>query len=124
MNTKLLLVEDDPTMQRMYANMFTRAGFTVITADDGTIVLETVMLQRPDIILMDVMMPNFNGLATLRELKTNPKTGTIPIIMLSAFNDEQLVEKALNYGAARYLVKSEVEPDDLVKTVQESVAKA
>lgn len=110
-------------MQRMYANMFTRAGFTVVTANDGTIVLETILLHHPDVIVMDVMMPNFNGIATLKEIKADPKTATIPVIMLSAYNDELIVEKALHSGAKRYLVKSEVEPDELVKVVWSYVAK-
>src|SRR5260221_10225243 len=110
MALRLMLVEDDPMIQRLYENLFARAGFAVMIANDGTIVKETILANQPDIIVMDVMMPNFNGLVTLKELKTNPKTASIPVVMLSAYSDPKLVKQALDLGAKRYLVKSEMEP--------------
>lgn len=118
MALKLLLVEDDPAIQRMYSYMFSRAGFDVQTANDGTIVYETILLNRPDIVVMDVMMPNFNGLTTLKELKANPKTQSVPVVMLSAYNDKDLVRQALKLGAAKYILKSSMEPEELVKTIK------
>jgi len=114
---KLMLVEDDPSIQRMYSKMFEHAGFEVVTASDGTFVQETIQIEHPDIIVMDVMMPNFNGLETLQELKSNPATQHIPVVMLSANTDEKLVQQALQLGAARYIAKGSLEPDDMAKAI-------
>lgn len=114
MAIRLMLVEDDPTMQRMYQNIFSRAGFEVMTASDGTIVFETAAFNRPDIIIMDFKMPNFNGLFALKELKASPKTESIPVVMLSAYKDDTLVKSATQLGAAGYLQKGDMEPDELV----------
>ncbi|MEK7059735.1 MAG: response regulator [Patescibacteria group bacterium] len=120
---KLLLVEDDPPIRRMYENAFEIAGFQVASAYDGTLVAETILNNPPDIVIMDVMMPNFDGLDTLRELKINPKTSSIPVIMLSANDDPKVIDKALKLGAAHYLIKSNVEPADVIKIIKDEAAK-
>lgn len=119
MAIRLLLIEDDAVVRRMYERAFAMAGFLVTSESDGTVVTESVELSRPDIIVMDVMMPNFNGLETLEELKKNQKTQSVPVIMLSAYDDEKIVTKALNLGASRYLVKNAVEPDQIVNIIRE-----
>jgi DNA-binding NarL/FixJ family response regulator len=121
MAIKLLLIEDDAVVRRMYDRTFAMAGFEVRTESDGTVVTETVELNRPDVIVMDVMMPNFNGLETLEDLKKNRKTQGVPVIMLSAYDDEKIVQKAMDLGAARYLVKNAVEPNQIVEIVKEVV---
>lgn len=120
---KLLLVEDDPYMQRMYERAFTAAGFSVNIANDGTIVFETVKLDRPDIIIMDVMMPNFNGLVALEELKASPFSQQIPVIMLSAASDDATIQKALKLGAIKYLIKSQVEPNEIIQIINDIIGK-
>lgn len=92
-------------------------------ANDGTIVYETALINRPDIIIMDVMMPNFNGLRSLEELKADGRTEKIPIIMLSAYSEDAIIKEALELGAARYLVKSEVEPKELIQIIKDTVKK-
>ncbi|MEK7600312.1 MAG: response regulator [Patescibacteria group bacterium] len=120
---KVLLVEDDPPIRRMYENAFERAGFRVSSAYDGTLVRETILNNPPDIVILDVMMPNFDGIATLKDLKINPKTKDIPVIMLSAYDDPELIKKALDLGAAYYLVKSNVEPSEVVAMIRLEAAK-
>ncbi|MEK7594014.1 MAG: response regulator [Patescibacteria group bacterium] len=115
---KLLLVEDDPPIRRMYENAFEREGFEVQSAYDGTLVRETILNNPPDIVIMDVMMPNFDGIATLKDLKLNAKTSSIPVIMLSANDDPAVIKKALDLGAAHYLVKSNVEPSEVVAIIR------
>lgn len=119
MAIQVLLIEDDAVVRRMYERAFAMAGFVVTTESDGTVVTESVELSRPDIIVMDVMMPNFNGLETLEELKKNSKTQSVPVIMLSAYDDEKIVKKAMDLGASRYLVKNAVEPNQIVDIVRE-----
>ena len=120
--SKLILVEDDPTIRRMYERAFVAAGFDVTTSDDGTIIADVAKLNPPDIILMDVMMPNFNGLEALKELKANVLTRGIPVIMLSAFDNADIVRRALQLGARYYLVKSAYEPQEIVNILNETIA--
>jgi CheY-like chemotaxis protein len=114
-----MLVEDDPLVQRLYERAFTSQGFDVTLAKDGTLVYETIRIHRPDIIVMDVMMPNFNGIETLEELKSNPDTRNIPIVMLSANDDPEIVKKALELGAVRFLFKDKVAIDQVVQTIKD-----
>jgi len=115
----LVLVEDDPFIQRMYERALTAAGFDVSLSPDGTILLEVSQLHAPDIILMDVKMPNFNGLETLEELKSGIGTREIPVIMLSAYDDPAIVNKAMALGAEKYLVKSQYEPMQVVDILKQ-----
>ncbi|MBI5357908.1 response regulator [Candidatus Saccharibacteria bacterium] len=114
MPPKVLLIDDDDMIIRLYDRVLSNAGFIVDTARDGTIVAETIKYNRPDIILMDVMMPNFNGLDTLKELKSKPLTSGLPIVMFSAYDDKSLIKKTMEYGAEMYLLKSENDPDEVV----------
>ena len=123
MAIRVMLVEDSPTVRRMYERAFGIAGFDIMLANDGTIVYETALINRPDIIIMDVMMPNFNGLRSLEELKADGRTEKIPIIMLSAYSEDAIIKEALELGAARYLVKSEVEPKELIQIIKDTVKK-
>jgi len=119
---RVVLVEDDPMVQRLYDRSLTRAGFDVSLSPDGTILLEVSQLNPPHIILMDVMMPNFNGLEALEELKTGIGTKEIPVIMLSAYDDPAFIKKALELGARHYLVKSQYDPNQVVNIIKETLA--
>jgi two-component system chemotaxis response regulator CheY len=118
MALKLLLVEDNEFVQRMYGRAFTTAQFDVMTANDGADAIQSALVNHPDIIIMDVMMPNMNGLDALKALKESDVTKNIPIIMLSAYDDEALMMQALNMGASRYLLKGSLEPDTIVSIVK------
>lgn len=124
MNTvpRLLLVEDDPSLQRMYDLAFTKSGFSVTTSPDGTIVAETASVNPPDIIVLDFMMPNYDGLLALKELKSNIRTRGIPVIMLSANNDQKVIDEALQLGANQYLVKGNQEIHEIVAILKQTLA--
>jgi len=112
---KVLLIDDDDMIIRLYDRVLSGSGFNVSIARDGTIVAETIKYNRPDIILMDVMMPNFNGLETLKELKSHPLTSGIPVFMFSAYDDKELIRKTHEYGAEDYLLKSAYDPLEISK---------
>ena len=124
MPTNLLLVEDNPIIQRMYSRNFELANFQVTTASDGTMGVSTALSLHPDIIVMDVMMPNMNGLEALKLLKENEQTKAIPVIMLSANEDDNLFKQALDLGASRYLLKSSLDPNSIVDMINETIAAA
>lgn len=117
----LLLAEDNEFVQRMFSRVFTASDFTVITANDGTQALDSAISHQPDVIVLDVMMPNMNGIEALKALKADDRTLNIPVIMLSAHDDENLMMEAMNAGAARYLVKSTLDPDAIVAIVKQVI---
>lgn len=122
MAIKLIYVEDDLLLQRMYDLAFADAGFDAKLAKDGTIVLETILINRPDVILMDVMMPNFDGIKTLREIKAHPVTSDIPVIMISACDDKELIDKAMSLGAERYILKGTLTPAEIIEIIEQAAA--
>lgn len=119
MATNLLLVEDNEYVQRMFGRLFKEAEFNVITANDGSEALQLAESKKPDIIIMDVMMPNMNGLEALKALKENAETAAIPVVMLSANDDESLMMQALQLGAKRYLLKGMLETDAIIALIRE-----
>jgi DNA-binding response OmpR family regulator len=121
MPAKILLVEDDPVMQRMYSNALKEAGFAVVLASDGTTVVALVRQEQPALVLMDVMMPNRNGLEALKDLKTSDDTKQVPVIMLSAHEDDTLMFNAMQEGANRYLVKSMFDPLAIIGIIKEVI---
>lgn len=119
---KILFVEDTETMQRLYTRALEAAQFEVVLIDDGINALETAITEQPDLILMDVMMPQMNGLDTLDTLKKDERTKTIPVIMMSAHEDDKLLLRAMQAGASRYLIKSNVEVTELPSLVTQTIA--
>jgi len=116
---KILITEDDPLMARLYQKIFTFEGHEVETAENGEEGLEKVRSYKPDIVLLDVMMPKMNGLEMLEKLKLDPETKSIPVIMLTNLAGQQDAETALSKGAVKYIVKSEHEPKEIADIVKE-----
>lgn len=117
--SKILIIEDDPLVQRMYQKALTYEGFTVDTAPDGAKGTEKAKFGKPDLVLLDVMMPRMNGIEVLEALKSDTNTSSIPIIMLTNLSGTQDAQTALNKGAVAYLVKSEYKPKEVAAKVSE-----
>ena len=119
MSIKVLLVEDEDLLTQMYSRKFKADGYECHIAENGEKGVKIANEIKPDIILLDIMMPVKNGIEALKELKESQTTKDIPVIMLTNMSDEQYVEEAINLGAISYLVKSELRPADVVKKVKE-----
>ena len=119
---KVLIIEDDPLMSRMYQKIFTFQKYEVEVAGDGEEGLAKVVATQPTIILLDVMMPKMNGLQVLEKLKADPATKGIPVIMLTNLAGQQDAETALLKGAVKYIVKSEHEPKEVADMVEQIIA--
>lgn len=102
---KLLLVDDDAAIRVIATRALKRAGFTVSIANDGAQALEAVLTERPDVILLDWMMPDLDGLEVCRRLKSDPASAEIPVIFLTARSQQTEVASGLARGAAGYIVK-------------------
>jgi CheY-like chemotaxis protein len=116
---KVLIVEDDPLISRMYQKIFTFEQFEVEVAANGEEALDKVTLFKPDLVLLDVMMPKMNGLQVLEKLKELDLTKAIPVVMLTNLAGQQDAETALAKGAVKYIIKSEYEPKQVVEMVKD-----
>ena len=113
----ILLAEDDPDILHMVAYKLRRAGFEVVETTDGVAALDACRREPPDLVLLDVRMPRMDGIAVCRELRAAPRTGDLPIIMLTARAREQDRELAVAAGATDYVVKP-FSPRALVERVE------
>jgi len=119
---RVLIIEDDPLLSRMYQKIFSFEKYEVEAAVDGEEGVVKAGTFNPTIILLDVMMPKKNGLQVLEEIKANPKTKNIPVIMLTNLAGQQDAEAALSKGAVRYIVKSEHDPKEITNLVKSIIA--
>lgn len=118
MRNTILLVEDSKVVQQMYRNKLTFEQFNVLTADNGMEAIKILSKERPDIILLDLMMPVMDGYKVLQVIKTDPKLSAIPVLVFSAKGQPEEVEKALNLGAAGYIVKATTKPNEVVEHIR------
>ena len=109
-------------MSRMYQKIFTFEKYEVEMAHDGEEGLEKARTIKPTIILLDIMMPKMNGLQVLDKLKSDPDLKSIPVVMLTNLAGEKDAENALMKGAVKYIIKSQHEPKEVVRMVQEIIA--
>jgi two-component system, OmpR family, alkaline phosphatase synthesis response regulator PhoP len=115
---KVLLVEDDQALLKIYSNKLRLNGFDVSLATTGDEALRMAQTDAPRIVLLDLILPGKDGFMVLEELKKNPTTKKIPVIILSNLGQESDIERGKQLGAVDYLVKSDVSLMDLVKKVK------
>lgn len=115
---KVLLVDDDPSLLAIFETVLKKNGFEVVTAITGAQGLEAAKNSKPDLILLDQIMPDLSGNDVLRKLKEDPSTKSIPTAMLSNFGQNELMDEAMKLGAVDYILKYQVEPEDVVNKVK------
>lgn len=102
---KILLVDDEPDMTRVIGKSLEVSGYEVIIAGDGAECISKAQCEQPDVILLDNVMPNMDGLTALEKLRSSRRTEDIPVIIVTALDDEDSIARALNGGADSYVVK-------------------
>lgn len=115
--TKILIIEDDPYVQRFYKRLFDTSDHMTDIAGGGAEGLEKAKTMLPDLILLDVMMPEMNGLEVLAKLKADELLKHIPVVMLTVLSDTGTVSEATKLGATGFLIKSEIDPKELTNKV-------
>lgn len=118
----VLIVDDDPSLLEMYVERIRAEGAIVIEASDGEEAIKAAKDNHPAVILLDVMMPKLNGFEVLKNLKSDPETAEIPVIILTALADDQKRRAGLALGAADYVVKSETMPVDVVEKLRKIIS--
>ncbi len=102
---RILIVEDDEHVARIYKMKFTKEGYNTIFADNGEDGLQKITLEKPDLIVLDLMVPKKDGFWVLGEIKKNPELVNIPILVLSNLGQQSDKDRAIALGANDYMVK-------------------
>jgi len=116
-----MLVEDDNNLREIYQARLNSEGYETVTASDGEEALSIVGKEKPDLIILDVMMPKISGFDTLDLLKNSPVTKDIKVIMMTALSQAEDRARAQKLGAQNYLVKSQVTLEDIVKAIKDAL---
>ena len=117
--SKILLVEDDKSLREIYGVRLSAEGYEIVAAGDGEEALAIAVKERPDLIISDVMMPKISGFDMLDILRATPETKDLKVIMMTALSSEDQRQRGESLGANRYLVKSQVGIEDVVRAVHE-----
>ena len=113
----VLVIEDDQFLRDLVAKKLEVSQFVVLQAIDGGEGLAILKDHQPDVILLDMVLPGMSGLEVLQSIKSNPKTRSVPVIILSNLGQKSDIEKAKELGAAGYMVKAHTDLNDIVKTI-------
>ncbi len=119
---KLLLVEDDISLRDIYYARFEAEGYTVVVAGNGEEALAAVVKEKPDLILLDIMMPRISGFDVLDIIRSTPETAQTKVIMMTALSDPESRAKGEKLGVNKFLVKSQVTLEDIVAEVKKELA--
>ena len=122
MRKRVLLIEDEPNIIQAIRYILSRDGWTVDTHADGATALAEVARRGPDIVILDVMLPNRSGFDILQDLRADPQTRELPVLMLTARGQKRDRELAMRYGASRFMTKPFAN-SDVLDSVRELVGK-
>lgn len=117
-DTKIVLVEDDIVLSDMYVKKFLLEGFSIERALDGEEGLALIKKIKPDLVLLDIMMPKKNGLDTLRELKADPEIKDTYVVLLTNVGEQTYVDEGFKLGASQFMMKSNFTPKEVVEKVK------
>lgn len=118
MSKKILVIEDELALSQVLSDRFTEEGFDVQTAGDGEEGLKKATEWKPDLVLLDIVMPRMDGMTMLHELRKTPEGKNMPVILLTNLSDTQNVYQAMANGVYDFLVKSHWDLDDLIHEVR------
>lgn len=115
---RILVVEDTELLRRIYRDKLAQDGYTVLTAGDGLEALAALRANPVDLVLLDLIMPRMGGLDVLENMKADPRTATIPVVILTNLGEEGAIERAVELGAADYLIKNSAKPADVADKIR------
>ena len=118
MTKKILIVEDDKFLRELIARKLTDEGFEIVEAVDGEDGIKKIKETKPDLVLLDLILPNIDGFEVLSRVKGDVSLASIPIIILSNLGQKEEVEKGLELGAADYLIKAHFTPGEIIEKIK------
>lgn len=120
---KILFIEDEMRLHKNFEELFKTEDFELISSYDGESGLRLAEETTPDLILLDLILPRKNGFEVLKELKSNPRLASIPVIALTNLGGFQDAQRALSLGACDYLVKANCSLEDILEKIRETLKK-
>ncbi len=117
----ILFIEDEFTLQKTLGEVLTQEGYQVISALDGEIGLRMAKEKKPDLVLLDLILPKMNGFDVLKKIKEDEEIKAIPIIVLTNLESLEDIEKALELGAATYLVKANYSLEEVLEKIKKAI---
>lgn len=120
---KILLVEDDTFLSELYVTKFAEVGYEITVAEDGLEGLSLAEKLKPDLVLLDIVLPRLDGLTVLRSMKEREGTKDIPVVLLTNLGQKEDVDRAIALGAADYVIKAHFTPTEVVAKVDEMLKK-
>lgn len=120
---KILIIEDDKLLRQVISRKLSTEGFEVIEAEDGEQGLIKTKEQKPDLVLLDLILPSIDGFEVLEKVKKDPETSSVKVVILSNLGQEEEIDKGFSLGATDYLVKANFTPGEIVNKVKEILAK-
>ncbi|MFA5087139.1 MAG: response regulator [Candidatus Paceibacterota bacterium] len=115
---KVLIIEDEKILSEMYRFKFTKEGYEVFAAIEVGEALKLAQEHKPDLIILDILLPKESGIAFLEKRQSMEAIKDIPVIVLSNFDDKETKEKAFGLGAKDYLIKSNFNPKDVLERMK------
>ncbi|BCX15290.1 MAG: hypothetical protein KatS3mg097_182 [Candidatus Parcubacteria bacterium] len=115
---KIVLVEDDKFLRSVLERKLSENGFQVVSVINGNEALEKILIERPELILLDIILPQKSGFFILEKIKQDPQFKNVPVLVISNLSQAEDIEKAKNLGASEYLVKAKISLEDLVNKVK------
>ncbi len=120
-STKIAIIEDDPIISQMYRMKFESEGFDVDVAMNGRTGVDLVATKKPDLILLDMQMPEMNGVEALRNIRALPDGADIPVIILTNLGEEEAPKDLGRLGIESYIVKADLTPRQVVERVKQTL---
>ena len=118
---KILLVEDDPFLIDIYSTKLKDAGFEVLVSDEGEEAIGKIKEESPDLVLLDIVLPEIDGWEILRRIKSDEKFKNLKVIILSNLGQKEEVKKGMELGAVNYLIKAQYTPSQVVEEVKKAL---
>jgi len=114
----ILFIEDESTLQKAFGDILTQDKYKMVSALNGEIGLRLAKSEKPDLILLDLVLPNMHGFEVLKKLKQDPETKQIPVIILTNLEKMEDVEQAIKLGAKTYLVKTKYRIEEIMEKIK------
>jgi len=119
---KILIIEDEKILSDMYAEKFQQAGFSVVSAPEAEDGLEVAKKEKPDLIILDILLPKGDGISFLQKMREESGLSLTPVVVFSNFDDPPTKKAAFRLGAKEYLIKTNYTPREIVEKIKEILA--
>jgi len=124
MSKKILFIEDESALQKTFGEILRQEGYEMISALDGKTGLRLAKSEKPDLILLDLILPKMPGFDVLKKLKEDNETKDIPVIVLTNLEDIKDVDRAIELGATTYLVKAKYSLEEIVEKIKNALGES